>query len=101
MNRASVPQGEGIALAAPAVHEPVIQRKPDVGQIGQVTSLQKHDRQGFQQSITQQSTTQHDAGALRSRALQELMDETSIDVDIDDAFAADIMTNMVASSGVS
>ena len=93
LSRAFAPQGESIVPAAPFIDKP-IQWKPDAVQDPQRTSLQSIDRQAFQQPIRQS-----DAYALRSFAIQELMNETQIDVDIDDMLAVDIMTNIVESSG--
>ena len=58
-----------------------------------VARSQAIDRQG-----SPQPTTVHDPDALRRLAIIELMDETQVDVDLDDALAADIMINTVESN---
>jgi hypothetical protein len=92
LSRASVPQAESIAPAVPSMNDPVIQRTPDAVRTLQMASSQTIDRQG-----SPQPTTVHDPDGLRSRAIIELMDETQVDVDLDDAIAADIMINTVES----
>ena len=94
LSRAFVPQGESIILAATTMDKPT-QWKSDAVQVLQMIPLQEIDRQAIQRPIRQP-----DPDALRSIAIQELMAETRIDVDLDDSLTADIMTNMVQSSGV-
>ena len=100
LSRASVsqrenlaPQGESLALPAPTNDDPVVDRKPDAVEVPEMASLRAIDGQSFQQP-----SRQHVSDALRSLAIQQLLDETQIDLDLDDTLAADIMTNMVESS---